>query len=1032
MRLATHMFSLGLLALMSAACSGTGASDLAPNEGVLIGQEPDAGAASEAEETSQSPERTPSLTADAERTEDSAEGVGGLSDAPSAPDSATGDVSIEVNTDAEVAPPPGPEPEGDALTPTGSEDTKEGAPGCAEDEVVDCLGACAPASALGDGACDEALKCEALNLDEGDCAPTCGDGVCDDGESYALCPSDCPLESAPSNHPCESSSSPGAAEESVVSCVCALDMWCCTNTWDAFCVQLAEEACDAMCDCSALTCTTDEGCGGCFGNACVGEWVCVDGLCAQGEPVSCDPSVGEGCLVNQCEVESGACVLSALDVACDDSSACTLDACDAESGLCVYSESGLCGSQHPCLTSELPGSGDADLQSCVCALDPYCCESAWDQACVEVASLSCGLECNCETASDESLACSSDDACAFCGEDLCTGPYHCVEGLCVASAPVVCDTSEDTACTKSLCSPESGGCELISSDAFCDDGAPCTLDACDTASGACSYTPIAECGKNHPCEESTTPTSSSPEVTACVCALESSCCSEGWSELCVALSAEACAQSCDCEALDPEELPCESNAECAFCDDGDLCNGAWLCQEERCVKTAAVSCDSSGDVGCIVNTCVPSSGACKAEPSDAACDDLDPCTADSCEAGSGACVNATDPLCGVNHPCFSAPFPTSKDPEVTACVCEIDAYCCESAWDASCVQKAEMQCNAQCTCDDPESPTLCEDDEACLGCDDGDLCNGTWMCVEGVCQASGPEVSCPPLEGGGCLENSCLPQTGVCEAIPSAFKCDDADPCTLDLCEPDGSCVNSPLEGCTLTHPCAPATTPSSNDPAVSACVCAFDAWCCETSWDSVCVSEAMSECGAVCECADPASNATCASDGDCAWCSADLCESPFVCESGQCVAGAGPVLCDTSDESECLSNQCNPSTGACALAPLPGACDDEDPCTVDSCNLEGLCVNTPLEGCEGTPPFECLGTAEPSAPGCEIVASYEGCCDPWGRVTWCQDGQTYCIACQENPSCGWQSAQGYYDCGNAPEGDPSGESPMMCPAYGL
>ena len=143
-------------------------------------------------------------------------------------------------------------------------------------------------------------------------------------------------------------------------------------------------------------------------------------------------------------------------------------------------------------------------------------------------------------------------------------------------------------------------------------------------------------------------------------------------------------------------------------------------------------------------------------------------------------------------------------------------------------------------------------------------------------------------------------------------------------------------------------------------------------------------------------------------------------------------MSCDAASDTECQLNQCDPATGACALVSDPTACDDADPCTIDSCNAAGACEHQAIIGCQPEPPFECLGTAEPSAEGCGLVASYEGCCDPWGRVTWCQDGATYCISCEANPSCGWQSGQGYYDCGTDGSEDPTGAAPKMCMAFSV
>ena len=902
---------------------------------------------------------------------------------------------------------------------------------CADDEVIDCLGGCSPTEALGDKSCDAALDCELLGFDSGDCTSECGDLVCAEGESYESCPEDCPEPITPTNHPCELSDAPGSNDLEVTDCVCALDAWCCSNTWDAFCVQLAEESCQAPCDCTTLECEASTDCQGCFGDACVGMWSCVEGLCVQAPPVLCENDPASGCLLNQCDPESGACVTSPSDSLCDDQSACTSDSCDPQSGLCVYAGSGLCGAQHPCETSESPGTSDEVLMACLCEVDPYCCQTAWDQACVAGVTETCGLSCDCATAPPEDLACELDADCTWCGEGACTGAYLCADGRCEPSAPVVCDDADDTSCSKSTCDPATGACAMMTSDTFCDDDDPCTLDVCQGEAGECEHTAIEGCGETHPCQPGTAPLSSDDEVNACTCAQETSCCEGPWSETCVATAQQSCGLECDCQALEPEALSCMSNTDCAYCDDDDLCNGTWLCQSGTCVATAPVSCDTSLDSGCLLTACVPSTGACEQGMVEVLCDDGDPCTEDLCDTETGECLSEANPACGANHPCVSAPLPTSSDPIATACVCEINPYCCSGAWDATCVAAAEAQCGQVCTCDDPDAPVICVEDAECAGCDDGDLCNGTWGCVDGICGALDMAVSCPSDQDMGCLINSCAPMTGLCELSPSDAACDDGDLCTADTCTEEGACLATPIEGCALSHPCAASSTPQSTDAEITACVCAIDPWCCDNNWDGICVDEAISECGAICDCTDPASEASCNVDADCGWCSDSLCDTPWACSEGLCVEVGAAVDCDSSEDTECLSNQCQPESGACAMVVTPGACDDDDPCTMDSCGPDGACTHEVLVGCEGVPPFECLGTSEPSADGCGIVESYEGCCDPWGRVTWCQDGKTYCIACQENPSCGWQDAQGYYDCGNDATEDPSGAAPMMCPAYG-
>ena len=76
----------------------------------------------------------------------------------------------------------------------------------------------------------------------------------------------------------------------------------------------------------------------------------------------------------------------------------------------------------------------------------------------------------------------------------------------------------------------------------------------------------------------------------------------------------------------------------------------------------------------------------------------------------------------------------------------------------------------------------------------------------------------------------------------------------------------------------------------------------------------------------------------------------------------------------------------------------------------------------------ECKGAVEPSVPGGCSGITYEGCCDQFGRVLWCKEGDLFCIDCAgQLPFCGWKPG-GYYDCGAA-EGaaDPSGDFPYAC-----
>ncbi|MFH1417764.1 MAG: hypothetical protein ABII12_05685 [Planctomycetota bacterium] len=89
------------------------------------------------------------------------------------------------------------------------------------------------------------------------------------------------------------------------------------------------------------------------------------------------------------------------------------------------------GGDHDCCEVGGPGCDDPVIESCVCALDPYCCDSAWDEFCVsEVDSFGCGNcggGCDTEFAADFGTFFQSGSVCSIWPElfDTCegNGPY---------------------------------------------------------------------------------------------------------------------------------------------------------------------------------------------------------------------------------------------------------------------------------------------------------------------------------------------------------------------------------------------------------------------------------------------------------------------------------------------------------------------------------------------------------------------------------------------------------------------------------
>jgi len=94
-----------------------------------------------------------------------------------------------------------------------------------------------------------------------------------------------------------------------------------------------------------------------------------------------------------------------------------------------------------------------------------------------------------------------------------------------------------------------------------------------------------------------------------------------------------------------------------------------------------------------------------------------------------------------------------------------------------------------------------------------------------------------------------------------------------------------------------------------------------------------------------------CASNADCAPLEdGDACNGTLRCDTGLalCVFDAASVVqCEPANDSACAQNRCDRATGSCALQPAPkgSACDDNDPCTTDSCDAKLGCQHGNVDG---------------------------------------------------------------------------------------
>jgi len=341
---------------------------------------------------------------------------------------------------------------------------------------------------------------------------------------------------------------------------------------------------------------------------------------------------------------------------------------------------------------------------------------------------------------------------------------------------------------------------------------------------------------------------------------------------------------------------CEFTPTDAPCDDNDVCT-TDACDNGVCVGTPSIDCDD-GDA-CTVDTCDPVDG-CSSTTLD--CDDGDVCTTDGCDSATG-CTHTTI-TCDDGDACTEDGCHPVNGCGATPITCDDGDICTDDSCDPG----------TGCT----TSPIDCDDGNACSvdACDQGSGC--TYEVV--FCN-----------DGDPCTTDSCNPATG-CETLPT--DCNDFDACTQDTCDSASGCLNTaitcadgevctddscdPQTGCVFTNNTAPC---DDGEACTSGDQCSF----------GTCVGS-----NAACDDGDPCTIDTCDALGDC-----DYDQAPFgtPCDDGN--------VCTATDI--CFFG------GDCAgLAPLN--CNDDEPCTADSCDPVAGCVNSPTIGasCDGDDSDNC------------------------------------------------------------------------------
>ncbi len=232
--------------------------------------------------------------------------------------------------------------------------------------------------------------------------------------------------------------------------------------------------------CTGKVCGSD-GCTGSCGTCPTGESCDASGQCQ----TSCVPQCsGKQCGSDGCGGSCGSCASGQTcdaDGQCQGTQQCAHALCDTGANLATGCD--------PCVTN-------------ICAVDSYCCTTAWDSICVGEVGSVCGQSCTTQCSHDECKT----------GTTLTTGCDACVTQICAVDS-YCCSTAWDRLCVNevgSVCGKSCGG--NTCAHALCTAGGNLT-SGCD------------------PC------------VTQ-ICAVDSYCCSTAWDSICVGEVGSVCGNSC--------------------------------------------------------------------------------------------------------------------------------------------------------------------------------------------------------------------------------------------------------------------------------------------------------------------------------------------------------------------------------------------------------------------------------------------------------------------------------------------------------
>ena len=756
--------------------------------------------------------------------------------------------------------------------------------------------------------------------------------------------------------------------------------------------------------CTDDTCNTQSGCVytnnvvECDdGNACTTGETCAGGTCVLGETVNCDDS--NICTNDFCHPVSG-CANQFNTSPCDDANACTTgDICSQ--GACTSTGTLTCNDNNPCTTDTCSAdSGCANAANEEACDDGNLCTT---NACVSGQCVTTQITA-CTAMDDCHFAGTCDPTTGVCSNparpdntgcddsDLCTQSDLCLLGICVGGDDVVCTPSNDCH-SAGECDPNTGACSnpVLDNGTDCDDGDGCTLNE------ACLNGECVEAGAPHQLFAETFADNAAgwtlgteweigpADAGDCIVGADTEYFDPATDHTATADNGLAGADIGGCYAAEVHAPYClvspvwdiggatgsvrlsywrdlhtdyptwvYSTVEVfaagawvelwAVSDGGYFNDAGWTYvthdvtayksddfQVRWCFEVAldnAVSRPgwSIDDVlleaiACTDNTACTENDVCTDDVcagTTVDCNDSNVCTIDSCDPVLGCqYVNVAD-----DTSCDDGNFCNGVD------TCQAGA-CTETTLTVTCAALDDCHDIGTCDVDTGEcsNPEKADDTD----CDDSSACTSSDTCLNGVCAGLAVDCddsnvctddTCDPVTGcsndnqvdgtectaGGCADliyaapDTC--QSGVCTDTGTA-DCDDSNICTDDACDPATGC---------------------SNDNQIDGTECAAGS-CADliystphTCQTGVCTDTGTTDCN----------------DSDV--CTADSCDGADGCahsnaEDGTVCAGSGSCngLVFTSPDT-CQS-------GTCTVVGTV-ECNDQNPCTNDSCDAVAGCVN--------------------------------------------------------------------------------------------